>query len=118
MRIETALNHCTEFERIVRDALNPHFSHKEALDRVQEKVYRHPAWKKMPSWAQARINTVFSERVHSAHCFGAIRWALYMNPETGEILHSWDDLTEELKQEFMANTRTGFHYWVSTKKVF
>lgn len=120
MRTSTALNHVEEFERIVRDALNPHASHREALDRVTERVFHNPAYNRMPAWARSRITTVFSERVHSAHVFGAIRWALYRNPETGQILHKWDDLTEALKAEFMRkeNPRTGFHYWVKTGRVF
>lgn len=114
MSISTALNHCNEFERIVRDALNPYYSHKQALERVTEKVFRSPVWKRLPRWARSRITTVFSERVHSAHVFGAIRWALYENPETKQILHTWDDLTEELKEEFRQNKRIGFHYWVKS----
>ena len=118
MRIKRALALAQGFQMVVRDAVNPHNSHAQALEIVKRQVYQHPLWKKLPEWAKERVNTTFSERVHSAHMFGAIRWALYTVPETGEILHHWDDLPEDVRQRFMKNELAGFHYWVKTGKHF
>ena len=117
MSIKTALNHVYRYETRIRDYLNPHFSHEQSLGKWRE-IMREPAYKRLPSWATSRLQTVFSERVHSAHYFGALAWCLWINPETGEHVGSWDDLPEEVREDFRKNKREGFHYWVSTKVRF
>lgn len=113
MTIDRALDWAARFETSVRDNINEHFSHRQSLDLIDRYVFKHRMWKKLPAWATARVLTTFSERVNSAHRFGAIRWALYDDPVKGR-LHEWDELPQDIRDEFMKNVRTGFHYWVKT----
>lgn len=113
MTIDRALYWAARFETTVRDNIHEHFSHEQSLAEIDRRVCKHRIWGKLPAWATARVRATFTERVNSAHRFGAIRWALYDDPVKGR-LHKWDELPQEIRDEFMKNTRTGFHYWVKT----
>jgi len=113
MKLDTTLNHIHRFKTRIYDSLSEHWNHDTALKIVSEKVYTDPAFKKLPYWAKRELYTVFSERIESAHRYGAIRWALWTD-ENGKHVEGWDNLPESIRQEFRDNKRVGFHYWTKT----
>lgn len=113
MKTETALNHCNNFVTTLHDCFSEYFSYQQILDKVNEKIYKTPEWKRVPQWVRERINARFSERIDSLHRYGIVKWALWKN-EKGENISGWDNLPQNIKQEFRDNKRTGFHYWVNS----
>ena len=112
--LSTTVNRVMRMEPRIRELVNDRSSHDQTLERWQE-IMRLDDWKRLPNWARTRLSTVLNEAVHNAHRYGALRWALWQDPETGVTCHGWDDLPEPIRERYRADDGiAGFHYWVKT----
>lgn len=111
--LDTTINRVMRMEPRIRELVNDCSSHAQTLERWGE-IMKSQDWKRLPGWARTRLATVLNEAVHNAHRYGALRWALWKNPETGEIVGSWEGLPEPVKEQYHRNELTGWHYWVKT----
>lgn len=117
MTLDRALTVTSRLVTRIHDSIGPHFTHEESLGRFKE-LSNSPEAKRLPGWARRELHVVFRERVESAYRYGALRWALWRNPDTGVFVGSWLDLPDDICEKFYRNEGWGWHYWVETGRFF
>lgn len=81
--------------------------HSAILEKLKEKVNGDPQYMKAPGWVCTRLQERSSMRLAEIYRYKVI-WAFEAN---GRI-KLWDELTDEERQQFITENKTGAHYWL------
>ena len=115
-------NHAERLRRAYLDAINPHTSHAELMERI--KVIHATIPKRAPPWVWSRACEAGRTCI-ALMCRYEMAYCVHELPSGKRICDPWgtsDDATdaerEEARQACRENRNRHFHYWKKTGKIF